>query len=94
MHSKYALLHAPASRASSANCDSQERLKSHARAFEGLMSLIPAKDYYGKDESITSVGCHPRHAPLYCRADSLCRRNGRRRRSKPSRNDRPQSALN
>jgi hypothetical protein len=30
-------------------------LKSHARAFEGLMSLIPAKDYYGKDESITSV---------------------------------------
>ncbi len=36
----------------------QERLKSHARAFEGLMSLIPAKDYYGKDESITSV-CYP-----------------------------------
>jgi hypothetical protein len=38
-----------------ANCELQERLKSHARAFEGLMSLIPAKDYYGKDESITSV---------------------------------------
>lgn len=36
----------------------QERLKSHARAFEGLMSLIPAKDYYGKDESITSVSLH------------------------------------
>ncbi|CAN9470581.1 unnamed protein product [Alternaria alternata] len=33
----------------------EERLKSHARAFEGLMSLIPAKDYYGKDESITST---------------------------------------
>ncbi|KAL6707553.1 hypothetical protein ACN47E_003902 [Coniothyrium glycines] len=33
----------------------EERLKSHARAFEGLMALIPAKDYYGKDESITST---------------------------------------
>ncbi|KAL5120953.1 hypothetical protein ACEQ8H_001141 [Pleosporales sp. CAS-2024a] len=33
----------------------EERLKSHARAFEGLMSLIPAQDYYGKDESITST---------------------------------------
>ncbi|KAF1945784.1 SURF6-domain-containing protein [Clathrospora elynae] len=33
----------------------EERLQSHARAFEGLMSLIPAKDYYGKDESITST---------------------------------------
>ncbi|EMD66581.1 hypothetical protein COCSADRAFT_85330 [Bipolaris sorokiniana ND90Pr] len=33
----------------------EERLKSHARAFEGLMSLIPAKEYYGKDESITST---------------------------------------
>ncbi|CAI6334978.1 unnamed protein product [Periconia digitata] len=35
--------------------DLETRLKSHARAFEGLMSLIPAKDYYGKDESITST---------------------------------------
>ncbi|KAJ4383342.1 hypothetical protein N0V86_001389 [Didymella sp. IMI 355093] len=35
--------------------DLESRLKSHARAFEGLMSLIPAKDYYGKDESITST---------------------------------------
>ncbi|KAF1963290.1 hypothetical protein CC80DRAFT_459861 [Byssothecium circinans] len=35
--------------------DLQARLKSHAKAFEGLMSLIPAKDYYGKDESITST---------------------------------------
>ncbi|KAF2477950.1 SURF6-domain-containing protein [Lindgomyces ingoldianus] len=34
--------------------DLEERLKSHARAFEGLMSLIPAKEYYGKDASITS----------------------------------------
>jgi hypothetical protein len=33
----------------------QARLKSHARAFEGLMSLIPAEVYYGKDASITSV---------------------------------------
>lgn len=30
-------------------------MKSHARAFEGLMSLIPAETYYGKDESITST---------------------------------------
>ncbi|KAF2268446.1 hypothetical protein CC78DRAFT_613153 [Lojkania enalia] len=35
--------------------DLEERLKSHARAFEGLMSLIPANEYYGKDESITST---------------------------------------
>ncbi|KAF2747059.1 SURF6-domain-containing protein [Sporormia fimetaria CBS 119925] len=35
--------------------DLETRLKSHARAFEGLMSLIPAKEYYGKDESITST---------------------------------------
>ncbi|KAJ9667902.1 hypothetical protein H2201_002088 [Coniosporium apollinis] len=31
--------------------DLEERLKSHARAFEGLMSLIPAKHYYGEDTS-------------------------------------------
>ncbi|KAF2134655.1 SURF6-domain-containing protein [Dothidotthia symphoricarpi CBS 119687] len=35
--------------------DLEARLKSHAQAFAGLMSLIPAKDYYGKDESITST---------------------------------------
>ncbi|KAF1979964.1 SURF6-domain-containing protein [Bimuria novae-zelandiae CBS 107.79] len=35
--------------------DLEARLKTHQRAFEGLMSLIPAKDYYGKDESITST---------------------------------------
>ncbi|KAF2635792.1 hypothetical protein P280DRAFT_461150 [Massarina eburnea CBS 473.64] len=35
--------------------DLEARLKSHAKAFEGLMSLIPAQDYYGKDESITST---------------------------------------
>ncbi|KAF2195466.1 SURF6-domain-containing protein [Zopfia rhizophila CBS 207.26] len=34
--------------------DLEQRLKSHARAFEGLMSLIPAQEYYGKDASITS----------------------------------------
>ncbi|KAF2115488.1 surfeit locus protein 6-domain-containing protein [Lophiotrema nucula] len=34
--------------------DLEARLKSHARAFEGLMSIIPAQDYYGKDASITS----------------------------------------
>ncbi|KAF2878103.1 surfeit locus protein 6-domain-containing protein [Massariosphaeria phaeospora] len=35
--------------------DLETRLKSHARAFEGLMSLIPAEKYYGKDASITST---------------------------------------
>ncbi|KAF2711683.1 SURF6-domain-containing protein [Pleomassaria siparia CBS 279.74] len=35
--------------------DLESRLKSHARAFEGLMSLIPAEKYYGKDASITST---------------------------------------
>ncbi|KAB2575569.1 putative 60s ribosome biogenesis protein rrp14 protein [Lasiodiplodia theobromae] len=29
----------------------EERLQSHAQAFEGLMSLIPAKDYYAPDTS-------------------------------------------
>lgn len=31
--------------------DLEARLQSHARAFEGLLSLIPAKDYYGKEDS-------------------------------------------
>ncbi|KAL1621677.1 hypothetical protein SLS56_009075 [Neofusicoccum ribis] len=31
--------------------DLEERLQSHAQAFEGLMSLIPAKQYYGQDTS-------------------------------------------
>ncbi|KAF2835151.1 SURF6-domain-containing protein, partial [Patellaria atrata CBS 101060] len=31
--------------------DLEERLNSHAKAFEGLMSLIPAKQYYGEDTS-------------------------------------------
>ncbi|KAF7454870.1 ribosome biogenesis protein rrp14-c [Pyrenophora tritici-repentis] len=44
----------------------EERLKSHARAFEGLMSLIPAKDYYGKDESITSVCMSSPPCPALC----------------------------
>jgi hypothetical protein len=28
-------------------------LKSHARAFDGLLSLIPAKYYYGEDKSVS-----------------------------------------
>ncbi|KAF2273929.1 SURF6-domain-containing protein [Westerdykella ornata] len=35
--------------------DLEERLRSHARAFEGLMSILPAETYYGKDDSITST---------------------------------------
>ncbi|KAF2088605.1 SURF6-domain-containing protein [Saccharata proteae CBS 121410] len=31
--------------------DLEERLNSHAQAFEGLMSLIPAKQYYAQDTS-------------------------------------------
>lgn len=30
----------------------QERLRSHAQAFNGLLSLIPAKVYYGEDNSV------------------------------------------
>jgi hypothetical protein len=30
----------------------QERLRSHAQAFDGLLSLIPAKYYYGEDGSV------------------------------------------
>ncbi|KAL4972798.1 surfeit locus protein 6-domain-containing protein [Aspergillus desertorum] len=31
--------------------DIEERLRSHAQAFDGLLSLIPAKYYYGEDSS-------------------------------------------
>ena len=31
------------------------RLKEHSKAFEGLMSLIPADLYYGKDHSVCSL---------------------------------------
>lgn len=31
---------------------SQERLRSHAKAFDGLLQLIPAKLYYGEDTSV------------------------------------------
>ncbi|KAK3496414.1 surfeit locus protein 6-domain-containing protein [Neurospora crassa] len=34
-----------------ADTDLQERLRSHAQAFDGLLSLIPAKMYYGEDNS-------------------------------------------
>jgi hypothetical protein len=30
----------------------QERLRDHAKAFDGLLSLIPAKMYYGEDTSV------------------------------------------
>ncbi|RQM07565.1 hypothetical protein DH86_00002026 [Scytalidium sp. 3C] len=32
-------------------CLSQDRLREHAEAFDGLLSLIPAKHYYGEDNS-------------------------------------------
>jgi hypothetical protein len=31
----------------------KERLRSHAKAFEGLLSLTPAKLYYGEDVSVS-----------------------------------------
>lgn len=34
-----------------ADTDLQERLRSHAQAFDGLLSLIPAKMYYGEETS-------------------------------------------
>lgn len=30
----------------------KERLQRHARSFDGLLSLIPAKLYYGEDVSV------------------------------------------
>ena len=37
----------------SANSDNvEERLQRHARSFDGLLSLIPAKLYYGEDVSV------------------------------------------
>jgi hypothetical protein len=30
----------------------QDRLRDHAKAFDGLLSLIPAKMYYGEDTSV------------------------------------------
>ena len=33
----------------------QARLRSHSKAFEGLMSLIPANLYYEKDTSVSRI---------------------------------------
>lgn len=33
----------------------QDRLRSHAQAFDGLLSLIPAKYYYGEDASVCAA---------------------------------------
>jgi hypothetical protein len=33
----------------------QARLRSHSKAFEGLMSLIPASLYYEKDTSVSHI---------------------------------------
>lgn len=35
-----------------ANGQNQDRLRDHAKAFDGLLSLIPAKLYYGEDTSV------------------------------------------
>jgi len=37
----------------------QDRLRDHAEAFDGLLSLIPAKFYYGKDNSVCSFAFGP-----------------------------------
>jgi hypothetical protein len=36
------------------NKNLQDRLREHAEAFDGLLSLIPAKHYYGEDNSVSS----------------------------------------
>lgn len=33
----------------------QDRLRDHAKAFDGLLSLIPAKYYYGEDNSVCQI---------------------------------------
>lgn len=35
--------------------DLQDRLRGHAKAFDGLLSLIPAKMYYGEDTSVSFI---------------------------------------
>jgi hypothetical protein len=43
----------------------QARLESHAQAFEGLLSLIPANEYYSKDNSVCpSLHSCPKHTLL------------------------------
>lgn len=41
----------------------QERLREHAKAFDGLLSLIPAKVYYGEDTSVSPSMWSPPLAP-------------------------------
>lgn len=41
----------------------QERLRSHAQAFDGLLSLIPAKYYYGDDNSVCATPSIPVPSP-------------------------------
>jgi hypothetical protein len=36
----------------------QDRLREHAEAFDGLLSLIPAKFYYGEDTSVRVPSFH------------------------------------
>lgn len=41
----------------------QERLRDHAKAFDGLLSLIPSKMYYGEDTSVCSLPLLSPHLP-------------------------------
>lgn len=38
----------------------QKRLHEHSKAFEGLMDLVPAEYYYGKDNSVCIDLCYRR----------------------------------
>jgi hypothetical protein len=45
----------------------KERLRSHAKAFEGLLSLTPAKLYYGEDVSVSHLASlDPPSCLCYC----------------------------
>jgi hypothetical protein len=64
----------------------QDRLREYADSFDGLLSLIPAKLYYGEDTSVR----HPIAVHHRQEAHKATRINGRgksRRKSKPQRQD-------
>jgi hypothetical protein len=44
---------------------SQERLRGHAKVFDSLLSLIPAKLYYGEDTSVRLLDLIPSSIPFY-----------------------------
>ena len=87
----------------------QDRLREHAKAFDSLLSLIPAKMYYGEDTSVRLTS-HNNRQPLLqtvrcgslssCSMDrrniiahALYRTNGKRR-SRPRLRRKPRNEAN